>query len=372
MRIIRSPDTGDAVRDVQHRLLELGYRIDADELDGRFGPSTEAAVRTFQQQRGLPADGVVGGETWGQLVEAGYRLGDRVLYLRSPAFRGDDVRELQRRLNALGFEVGKEDGIFGARTSDAVAEFQLNVGEPPDGIVGPGTLAALERLRPAVAGPSRAVVREAEDVSRLERSLAGSRIAIDPGHGPDDPGNVGPGGLVEAEATLLLATDLADRLAERGAEPTLLRRGDERPTPSDRALAANALGADLCVSLHFNAGDPSAEGATCFYYGTAATHSPAGRLLAELILEELTTRLGLTDGRTHPLAVAILRETRMPAVQVEPCFLTNPREERLVAEPASRGRLAVAIASGLERFFRAGATAASAARGTDRPSARRR
>src|SRR5581483_11713305 len=198
-----------------------------------------------------------------------------------------------------GFEVGKEDGIFGARTSDAVAEFQLNVGEPPDGIVGPGTLAALERLRPAVAGPSRAVVREAEDVSRLERSLAGSRIAIDPGHGPDDPGNVGPGGLVEAEATLLLATDLADRLAERGAEPTLLRRGDERPTPSDRALAANALGADLCVSLHFNAGDPSAEGATCFYYGTAATHSPAGRLLAELILEELTTRLGRTDGPTH-------------------------------------------------------------------------
>src|SRR5581483_6217747 len=244
-----------------------------------------------------------------------------------------------------GFEVGKEDGIFGARTSDAVAEFQLNVGEPPDGIVGPGTLAALERLRPAVAGPSRAVVREAEDVSRLERSLAGSRIAIDPGHGPDDPGNVGPGGLVEAEATLLLATDLADRLAERGAEPTLLRRGDERPTPSDRALAANALGADLCVSLHFNAGDPSAEGATCFYYGTAATHSPAGRLLAELILEELTTRLGLTDGRTHPLAVAILRETRMPAVQVEPCFLTNPREERLVADPASRGRLAAAIRS---------------------------
>src|SRR5581483_7563547 len=76
-----------------------------------------------------------------------------------------------------GFEVGKEDGIFGARTSDAVAEFQLNVGEPPDGIVGPGTLAALERLRPAVAGPSRAVVREAEDVSRLERSLAGSRSA---------------------------------------------------------------------------------------------------------------------------------------------------------------------------------------------------
>ncbi len=49
----------------------------------RFGASTEEAVKAFQQRRGLPSDGMVGEDTWGELVEAGYRLGDRVLYLRS-------------------------------------------------------------------------------------------------------------------------------------------------------------------------------------------------------------------------------------------------------------------------------------------------
>ncbi len=354
MRIIRPGDSGDAVRDVQHRLLDLGLRIEPDELEGSFGPSTEASLKAFQQQRGLPSDGVVGPDTWGQLVEAGYRLGDRVLYLRFPAFRGDDVRELQRRLSSLGFDVGKEDGIFGQATHHAVAEFQTNVGEQADGIVGPGSIDALERLRPAAEGPSRAVVREAESIRNLHRSLEHSRVAIDPGHSPADPGNIGARGLVEAQATIMLAQDLAEELAARGAIPILLRREAEETTPSQRARKANELAADLCVSLHMNAGDPNAEGATCFYFGTEKTYSPAGQHLAETIQEELTSRLRLTDGRTHRLALAILRETRMPAVVVEPCFLTNPDEELLLADPVSRREVASAIAAGLERFFRTG------------------
>jgi len=353
VNIIHRGDSGEAIRDIQHRLLDLGLPVHPNELEGRFGPSTEAAVRAFQQRRGLPSDGMVGADTWGQLVEAGYRLGDRVLYLRSPAFRGDDVRELQRRLNALGFDAGREDGIFGARTEGAIVEFQRNVGENADGIVGPGTTQAIDRFRPAVEGPSRAVVREEEDVRRIEeeQTLAGSRVAIDPGHGPSDPGNVGPGGLAETEAAMLLAKDLAEELRARGAIPTILRRDDDDPTPSERAQLANELGAAVCISIHMNGGERTAEGTTCFYYGTEETHSPAGLRLAEVIQEELTSRMGLMDGRTHRLAVAMLRETRMPAVQVEPCFITSPNEERLVAEPAARGRVAAAIAAGVERFF---------------------
>jgi peptidoglycan hydrolase-like protein with peptidoglycan-binding domain len=66
--IIRQGDSGDAVRDVQHRLVDLGLRLDPDDLEGSFGPSTEAAIKAFQRQRGLPADGIVGPDTWGQLV----------------------------------------------------------------------------------------------------------------------------------------------------------------------------------------------------------------------------------------------------------------------------------------------------------------
>lgn len=365
MRLIQRGDRGAAVRDIQRRLLALGSRVEADELEGLFGPSTEAAVREFQQRRGLPSDGLIGPDTWGQLVEAGYRLGDRTLYLRSPHFRGDDVGDLQRRLNQLGFDAGREDGILGVRTGAAITEFQRNIGARPDGIVGPDTIEALERIRPAMPGPSRAVVREAEYVRTMTTTLAGSRIAIDPGHGPDDPGNVGPSGFTEAELTLLLASDLADALHALGAVPFVLRGTDETPSPTERARTANELGSALCISVHLNGGEPTAEGSTCFYYGTEDTYSPAGQRLAEMVQTQLTERLGLKDGRTHPLAVALLRETRMPAVQTEPCFVTNGREESLVLDPRERRRIAEAIAAGVAAFFdarereRAGAGPAS-------------
>ena len=128
MRIFRLGDAGPEVGDIQERLFALGLAIDDAERGGRFGPSTDQAVRGFQQDRLLRADGIVGPDTWGQLVEAGYRLGDRTLYLHSPMFRGDDVRTLQRKLNALGFDAGREDGLFGANCDRAFREFQRNVG----------------------------------------------------------------------------------------------------------------------------------------------------------------------------------------------------------------------------------------------------
>ena len=361
MRLIHRGDRGAAVRDIQRRLLALGVRIDGDELGGLFGPSTEAAVRAFQQRRGLPSDGLIGPDTWGQLVEAGYRIGDRTLYLRSPFFRGDDVSQIQRLLNQLGFDAGREDGILGEGTGRAIVEFQRNVGIKPDGIVGPEVVRALERIRPATPGPSRAVVREAETIATMTATLAGSRIAIDPGHGPDDPGHIGPSGLSEGEIAVLLASDLADELAAHGAIPSILRSVDETPSASERARAANELGAALCISVHMNGGEPMAEGCTCFFYGTEETFSPAGQRLAELVQDAVTEGLGLKDGRTHRLAVALLRETRMPAIQVEPCFITNPSEEAIVTDPPRRRALAAAIAAGIEAFFEARERRAAAA-----------
>lgn len=325
MRAIRPGDRGEAVRDVQHRLTELGHRIDPAELDGRFGPSTELAVRAFQRSRRLREDGVVGADTWGQLVEAGYRLGDRTLYLRSPAFRGDDVRELQRMLNALGFDAGKEDGIFGHRTLHAVMEFQRNVGARADGIVGLDTVRSLQRMRPAVGGPGASVVREAEAVRSMGRRLAGSVVAIDPGEA-DEP------------ALVALAEDLDAALRARGAEGALLR--GPRTEPAIRARTANALEAAVCVGLSSSTGP---DGASCAHWGTATSHSPAGRRLAELVLDELV-RAGIPQGGIRPLGVALLRETRMPAVLVE-----LPAEA--LADAARRRELAGAIAIALERFL---------------------
>jgi N-acetylmuramoyl-L-alanine amidase len=345
---------GGSVLDLQARLGSLGYRIDPRE-HGVYGESTEAAVREFQQRRQLLVDGTVGPDTWEELVEAGYAFGDRTLYLRYPSHRGDDVRALQASLNLLGFDAGREDGIFGERTDRAVKEFQRNVGLPPDGILGATTVEAVRRLRPVAPGPGRAAVREAEALSRLSASLQGARIAIDPGHGLDDPGVAGPTGHTEAEVTYGAAEALVDELAGRGASPFLLRAANTNPSPSERARTANAAGAEVLVALHMNSHeDPAAEGASTYYYGREDWFSQAGRRLAELVQGELTTRLGLKDGRTHPMALPLLRETQMPAVHVEPCFITNVREESLMADEPFRKELARGLANAIERFLAGG------------------
>ena len=349
MKVIRPGDVGEPVRDVQHRLIALGHRIDPTELDGSFGPTTQAAIRAFQQQRGLPTDGLVGTATWGELVEAGWRLGDRTLYLRSPSFRGDDVRDLQRRLNALGFDTGREDGIFGERTGTAVVEFQRNMAVAADGVVGLDTVRSLERLRPTLEGPSRAVVREDEAVRHMEGSLDGSTIAIDPGGRPSDPAEPGPDGRTEHEVTMRLAAALADELGRRGSRPLIVRVGNEDPPDPLRAERANRAGAAACVSIRLG-GPERSSGAACIFYGTPTTHSPAGRRLAELILSELVD-LGLRDAGTYPMALPILRETQMPAVQVEPFGWDDPDRSRL-DDPGFPTALVRAVVSGLEGLFR--------------------
>jgi peptidoglycan hydrolase-like protein with peptidoglycan-binding domain len=105
------------VADLQRRLAALGFS--GDDEAGVYGSSTTDAVQRFQRHRGLRDDGVCGEQTWGLVVEAGYRLGDRRLYQRKPMMRGDDVADLQRRLGALGFDAGKIDGLYGPDTASA-------------------------------------------------------------------------------------------------------------------------------------------------------------------------------------------------------------------------------------------------------------
>jgi N-acetylmuramoyl-L-alanine amidase len=326
MHTYRLGDAGPEIHDIQQRLAALGLHVDAHELEGRFGPSTDAAVRGFQAGRSLRVDGLVGPDTWHHLVEAGWSLGDRTLYLRQPVFRGDDVRALQRRLNALGFDAGREDGFLGPQTDGALREFQRNVGQEPDGIVGPDTLAAFDRLRPPLDSPSRAVVREAESLRGLQAGLAGAVVAIDPAGGDDDE-------------SFAVAAMLADELGRLGAKPAVLRAADEDPTASDRARAANEVAAAACVSIHVDR-DRATSGPVCFSFGSTSTHSPLGMRLAQLIVEELALAFG-TAGTTERLAATMLRETRMPAVQVEPAVHGE-------VDPA---RIARAIATGLARFF---------------------
>jgi N-acetylmuramoyl-L-alanine amidase len=339
VRIFRTGDRGREILDIQERLVALGAVIDGDERDGTFGPQTEAAVRWFQERRHLRVDGLVGADTWAQLIEAGWRLGDRTLYHRAPMFRGDDVRELQRKLNALGFDAGKEDGLYGPRTDAALRQFQRNVGDDPDGIVGPHTLSVLGRMRPLEEAASRALVREREELGVPRGPIEGRVIAVDVGDGPET------GEDVHRRVARALVAELADA----GADARLIL--GEEAEPSERARMANETGAAACVTIELTAGDRSgAGGPACSYFGTRTTHSPTGLVLAQLILEELEAALSL-PGRIQPLTIATLRETRMPAVHVEPLTADTDRTRELLADERFPARVGRATAAGVKRFF---------------------
>ncbi len=347
MEPIRRGSAGPEVEDVQRRLGDLD--LPRSDEPGRFGPATEAAVRTFQQLRGLPADGVVGPDTWRALVGASFRLGARVLYATRPPLQGDDVRELQHRLSRLGFDAGPADGVYGALTFDAVRDFQLNVGLADDGICGPTTVDLLRRLHRQHQEEDAYSVREREALRRPPRSsIAGARIMVDPGHSQEDPGVVADDGTQEHEVTWQLATLLEGRLAALGAHVVLSRGPSTSPPPSDRAAQANAEGVEAILSIHVN-GNPSpvACGVAAYYFGSEQMVSHRGSRLAELCVEALRSRRSAPDCRTHASSAALLRGSRAPAVVVEPGFLTNPDERRLLTDPEHQRQIADALAEAL-------------------------
>jgi N-acetylmuramoyl-L-alanine amidase len=349
---IRQGDEGATVRDLQRRLARLGEH--ELEVDGRFGDSTLQAVRRFQRRRGLTADGMVGPETWRSLVEAGYSLGDRLLYQRRVMLRGDDVRELQHRLNQLGFNAGPEDGIFGPLVRAAVEDFQRNVGLDVDGVAGPGSLAALRRLhRDHQSSGYAARLREREALRRLaRRGLAGARVVVDPSHGPENPGHRGPSGAWEHEITWELARRTAARLSALGAQAVLTRGAATTPSPTERARFANEQGADLLLNIALSGhSSQRARGASTYYFGSLNFVSESGQVLAELCQEEVVAAGWTPDCHSHAATWTVLRETRMPGVVVEPAFVTSAEDERKLLDPVCQDRLADALTRALDRFF---------------------
>ena len=166
-------------------------------------------------------------ETWGALIESSYALGDRLLYMRAPMLRGDDVSDLQRRLNALGFDSGREDGILGPETETALRRFQRERGLDPDGVCGPATITALVSVGSLAAG-SVAAVRERDTLRRHARRLRDRRLflVVDPG-------------------LSALGAATRRRLVDEGATVAIDASGDDHDV---LAAQANAFGADVCLA----------------------------------------------------------------------------------------------------------------------------
>ncbi|MEP6625507.1 MAG: peptidoglycan-binding protein [Acidimicrobiia bacterium] len=319
---LRSGDLGDAVRDLQQRLIAAGIPVPPDEI-GMFGTATETGVREFQTRRTVRVDGIVGRETWAALVESGFELGDRLLYLRSPNLRGDDVTELQRTLNRLGFDSGREDGILGPNSANALREFQRNSGLSVDGIAGPATLEAFARVSAMAAG-SVATVREQDLLSRPEP--LGTRrlyIAVDPGFGQ-------------------IGTPLGRWLTAQGAQVMLDVSGAD-----DHLLAERANRWHSHFFLAVRGGDRVSW--QCLYYASGNFRSERGCHAAHIINEELAAVIPHADDPdADGRAYEILRETRMAAVV---CGLADADAPNLAVVLAHADEVGAAIGRGIRRAF---------------------
>ncbi len=145
--VLSAGSSGDAVTKLQTRLQALGFYSGA--LDGQYGQGTATAVKLFQSQHGLTADGLAGTETLNALYSDAAET-----YIPTPTpsptpsmlskgDKGDAVRALQQRLKDLGYYNGNVDGDFGGGTQEAVRLFQSQNGLDVDGVSGGATLAAV-------------------------------------------------------------------------------------------------------------------------------------------------------------------------------------------------------------------------------------
>lgn len=205
--LLQFGDTGTAVQNLQFYLKSIAAFnpfIPDLAIDGRFGRSTENAVRAFQSYYGLFVDGIVGENTWNRIVGVylditeGGKLNLRQ-YPGTPLRRGasgDDVLYVQMLLNRIRpvfvtIPSVSEDGVFGSRTRLAVREFQRVFGLTVDGIVGRDTWNGLNRVFGSVASEclddksevSGRVLRygsSGSDVRALQEQLQTVRRALAP------------------------------------------------------------------------------------------------------------------------------------------------------------------------------------------------
>ncbi|MBM3729047.1 MAG: AMIN domain-containing protein [Acidobacteria bacterium] len=240
-----------------------------------------------------------------------------------------------------------------------------------------------ERTLPPPAAPAAATAaRRAEQSLIRALGLKLRRVAIDAGHGGNDVGSTGPGGLREKDLTLDVARRLAALVEARlGAEVILTREDDRYVALEQRPALARERGADLFLSIHANSsGLRSATGVETYYLShttskqaiEVAARENATAAMSIHELKDLNQKIVMNDkivesrdfamriqsamaSRARDRGVRkapfiVLMGAEVPAVLAEIGFLSNPREEAQLSKPEHRQRIAEMLYKGLAAY----------------------
>lgn len=203
------------------------------------------------------------------------------------------------------------------------------------------------------------------EVTVAGTALSGANVVLDPGHGGDEPGAVGPAGTTEKAVNLAIAQEAERQLEALGATVVLTRTADYRITLASRGAIATNLQPQVFVSIHHNAAPdevretPGSE----MYFQIA---SPESKRASGLLYEEVVRAFSAYDiawaadldaGAKYRLRgsggdyYGILNRTAgVPAVLSEAAFISNPPEEALLADPAFQAVEAEAITAAIVRY----------------------
>ncbi|HEV8690865.1 MAG TPA: N-acetylmuramoyl-L-alanine amidase [Ideonella sp.] len=305
----------------------------------------------------------------------------RLVFDLYPTEAPDPLLALIREKDAAEREAARE-------VQDALGEFigRVDKALPPSGTTGTAAAPARPLQTPAPAPPPTAAQRD-----KINRLIV---IAIDPGHGGEDPGAVGPSGLKEKDVVLQVALKLRDRLNTKPGMRAMMTRDDDFFVPlHDRVAKARRVQADLFVSIHADAFfTPEARGASVFALSQGGATSAAARWMAQKenaadvvggvnaaskdqqvlrALLDMSTTAQIKDslrvgneilgrigqvGRLHKAKVeqagfAVLKAPDIPSILVETAFISNPDEEDKLRDPDYQARLVEALFTGIERYF---------------------
>jgi N-acetylmuramoyl-L-alanine amidase len=249
---------------------------------------------------------------------------------------------------------------------------------------------------PAVAQAPKPPEAEAKPSPQAVRKVERLTIvAIDPGHGGEDPGAIGPRGLKEKDVVLAVALRLRDRLNALPGLRAMLTRDDDFFVPLyDRVRKARRVQADLFISLHADAFmTPKARGASVFALSSGAATSAAARWMADkennadlvggvnqrgvkdvqllrtmlemstaaqirdslAVGDEILQRIGrvgqLHKSKVEQAGFAVLKAPDIPSILVETAFISNPQEEALLRSARYQDKLVDALVTGVRRYF---------------------
>lgn len=187
-------------------------------------------------------------------------------------------------------------------------------------------------------------------LAKGDKRLSGLKVCVDPGHGGNESGALGPSGINEATINLAIALEFKKELERLGATVYMTRERDVDVSLADRVKFAVAKKVDVLVSVHGNAlpdgRDPMKEHGTSTY-----RYHPQSIELARFIKNAMVRDLNLPDLGERYQNLALCRPTAMPAVLAEVAFVVNPDEYSNMINPDWQAKAGKSLARGLADYF---------------------